>query len=159
MSSKNYYISGNTVRELEAQPIRRERRQNREELERIRRRKSRRNAARRNREKAMFMSRGHVAFLSVCVLFTAMAASCYISLQSQLSHRSREISTLEIQINDLKADNDARYKMISTSVDIEHVKDVAINELGMSYPTEEQIEYYSVDKTNFMDQYQDIPEQ
>lgn len=159
MSSKNYYISGNTVRELEAQPIRRERKQEREELERIRRRKIRRNAARRNREKAMFMSRGTVVFLSICVMFTALAASGYIAIQSQLGSRNREISALEIQINDLKAENDARYKSISTSVDIDHIKDVAINELGMSYPSKKQIKYYSVDKTNFMDQYQDIPEQ
>ena len=49
--NKTYYINGNTVRELEeSQPIRRQRR-SRQEIEEANRRKSRRNAARRNREK------------------------------------------------------------------------------------------------------------
>ena len=44
-----------------------------------------------------------------------------------------------------------------TSVDIGHIKDVAINELGMRYPAEDQIVYYTVETSNFMDQYCDIP--
>lgn len=156
--NRNYFVDGNTVRELEAQPLPRERRKNREELEQIRRRKNRRNAARRNRERAMFMSRGQVVFLSLCVFVSVMAAASFIQIQSQLSHRMREIAALESRVTDLKADNDARYKSVTTSVDLDHVKDVAINELGMSYATEDQVIYYSVDKNNFMDQYQDISE-
>ena len=48
--TKNYYIHGNTVRELEA-PARQNRR-TREEIEQAKRRKNRRNAARRNRQRA-----------------------------------------------------------------------------------------------------------
>ena len=155
---RNYFVDGNTVRELEAQPLPRERRKSREELERIRRRKSRRNAARRNREKAMFMGSGQVWFLTVCVVLSVFASASLIQIQSQISHRMREISAMESRVTDLKADNDERYKSISTSVDLDHVKEVAIHQLGMSYATEDQIVYYKVDKNNFMDQYQDIPE-
>lgn len=157
---KNYFVDGNTVREMPAQPLPRprERRKSREELRRIKRRKSRRNAARRNRERAMFMSRGQVFFLSLCVFASVVVTAGYIKAQSQLSHRMKEVAALKSQITDLKADNDTRYKSISTSVDLEHVKEVAINELGMSYAKKEQIVHYSVDKNNFMDQYQDIPE-
>ena len=55
-------------------------------------------------------------------------------------------------------DNDARYKEIVTSVDLDYIKDVAMNQLGMQYATEEQVIYYSVENNNFMDQYSDIPE-
>ena len=64
--TRNYYINGNTVRELEA-PVRRERR-SREEIEEANRRKRRRNAARRNRERAMGMSRGYVAFMMTALV-------------------------------------------------------------------------------------------
>ena len=37
-------------------------------------------------------------------------------------------------------------------------KDVAINELGMNYATEDQIVYYKVENNNYMDQYSDIPQ-
>ena len=62
MSSKNYYVNGNTVRELDT-PVRHNQR-TRKEIEEARRRKNRRNAARRNRQRAMEMSRGYVVFLT-----------------------------------------------------------------------------------------------
>ena len=155
--NETYYVNGNTVRQMEAAPVRQprpDRRQIREEQ----RRKHRRNAARRNRERALHMSKGYVAFLTVCVAVVAFAAASLIQIQSQLTRRMEHIAALESQITDLKADNDARYKEIVTSVDLEYIKDVAMNQLGMQYATEEQVIYYSVENTNFTDQYSDIPE-
>ena len=155
--TKNYYVNGNTVRELEA-PVRRDPR-TRREMEEVRRRKNRRNAARRNRQRAMEMNRGYVVFLTGCVLVTALTAVLFVQMQSQMTNHMRSVASLESQVVNLRADNDARYKEITTSVDLNHVKDVAINELGMTYPKEKQVVYYSVDNHNFMDQYQDIPKQ
>lgn len=157
MKKRDFYIDGTTVREFGPQPVRKPGK-SKEELERIRRKKIRRNAARRNREKAMYMSRSNVVFLSFCVLMVSMAASGVVYFQSQMTHKVKEIAALESQINDLKADNDEQYKRVMGSVDLDHIKEVAINDLGMRYPTRDQIVYYTVDKTNFMDQYQDIPE-
>ena len=104
------------------------------------------------------MGRGYVVFLSLCVAVVAFAAVSLVQIQSQVTQRMENIAKLESQITDLKADNDARYKEIVTSVDLDYIKDVAINELGMQYATEDQIIYYSVENNNFMDQYSDIPE-
>ena len=154
--NKNYYVYGNTVRELE-QPGRRERR-SREEIETARRKKNRRNAARRNRERVLRMNKGYVVFLSLCVLLSAFAAVSLIQMQSQMSQRMKNVANLESQIANLRADNDAKYKELTTSVDLEYVKDVAMNQLGMTYATEEQVIYYSIDNENYMDQYSNIPE-
>ncbi len=154
--NKTYYVNGSTVRQMEAQPVRRER-VDRRKIEEQQRRKRRRNAAKRNRERALHMSKGYVAFLSVCVLTVAFSAVSLIQIQSQVTQRMEHIAALESQITDLKADNDARYKEIVTSVDLDYIKNVAINELGMQYATEDQIIYYSVENNNFMDQYSDIP--
>ena len=153
--TKNYYVNGNTVRELEA-PVRRDPR-TRREMEEVRRRKNRRNAARRNRQRAMEMNRGYVVFLTGCVLVTALTAVLFVQMQSQMTNHMRSVASLESQVVNLRADNDARYKEITTSVDLNHVKDVAINELGMTYPKEKQVVYYSIENNNFMDQYRDIP--
>ena len=152
-----YYVNGSTVRQMEALPVRQPR-PDRRKIEENQRRKSRRNAVKRNRERALHMSRGYVAFLSVCVVVVAFAAVSLIQIQSQVTQRMEHIAALESQITDLKADNDARYKEIVTSVDLDHIKNVAINELGMQYATEEQVIYYSVENNNFMDQYSDIPQ-
>ena len=155
--TKNYYVNGNTVRELEA-PVRRDPR-TRREMEEVRRRKNRRNAARRNRQRAMEVNRGYVVFLTGCVLVTALTAVLFVQMQSQMTNHMRSVASLESQVVNLRADNDARYKEITTSVDLNHVKDVAINELGMTYPKEKQVVYYSIENNNFMDQYRDIPKQ
>lgn len=156
MNNKNYYINGNTVRELEAAPVRRVKEDPRE-AERRRKEKARKNAARRNRERAMHMSRGYVAFLTFCVMISAFCAFSYVKLQSDVTYNMKHIAALEGQVADLKADNDANYKRVTTSVDLNQIKDVAMNELGMSYATEAQVVYYTIDNNNFMDQYSDIP--
>lgn len=153
---KTYYVNGSTVRQLEAQPVRRER-IDRTKIQEEQKKKRRRNAAKRNRERALHMSRGYVAFLTLCVGVVAFAAVALVQIQSQVTQRMEHIAALESQITDLKADNDARYKEIVTSVDLDYIKDVAMNQLGMQYATEDQIIYYSVENNNFMDQYSDIP--
>lgn len=154
---KKYYVNGNTVRELEA-PVRKDTR-SREELEEIKRRKRRRNAARRNRQRELEMNRGYVVFLTVCVLLTAVSAGTLVYMQSQLTSRMRNVASMESKVIDLRADNDARYKSLTTSVDLNHIKEVATKKLGMSYPKEKQVVYYSVENSNYMDQFSDIPKQ
>lgn len=134
MSSKNYYVNGNTVRELDT-PVRHNQR-TRKEIEEARRRKNRRNAARRNRQRAMEMSRGYVVFLTVCVVVSALIAVLFVQMQSQMTTRMKNVANLESQLADLRADNDARYKNLTTSTDLEHIKKVAMKKLGMKYPTE-----------------------
>ena len=107
----------------------------------------------------MEMSPGYVMFLTAGVLVIAMAAVSFVNLQSQITSRMRNIANLESQVTDLRADNDARYKRVTTSVDLNHVKDVAINKLGMDYPKEDQVVYYTIENSNYMDQYSDIPKQ
>ncbi len=155
--SRTYYVNGSTVRKMEAQPVRPQR-SNRRKIQEEQRRKSRRRAAKRNRERTLYMSKGYVAFLSACVALVAFSAVSLIQIQSQVTQRMEHIAALESQITDLKADNDARYKEIVTSVDLNYIKEVAVNELGMQYATEDQVVYYSVENDNFMDQYSDIPD-
>ena len=155
--NQTYFVNGRTVRQIEAQPVRRER-IDRTKIKEEQQKKRRRNAAKRNRARALHMSRGYVAFLTLCVGIIAYAAVSLVQIQSQVTQRMERIAALESQITDLKADNDARYKEIVTSVDLDYIKDVAMNQLGMKYPTEDQIYYYTVENNNFMDQYSDIPE-
>ena len=68
------------------------------------------------------------------------------------------IAALETSVNQLRADNDATSKRLATSVRMEDVKAQAIDMLGMSYPSEDQIVYYEIDRADFMSQYGEIPE-
>ena len=87
----------------------------------------------------------------------ALFAGAYIKIQSDITARMKIISRLESQISDLRAENDEAYKRISTAIDLEAVKDTAINELGMFYATSDQIVYFTVENDDYMNQYSDIP--
>ena len=104
------------------------------------------------------MNRAFVAFLTACVAASALVSVSLIQIRSNVTQQMKEVAALESQINDMKADNDARYKQITTSVDLNAIKDAAINRLGMKYASQDQIVYYSIDKNNYMDQYNDIPD-
>lgn len=157
-TQRPYKVDGNTVRHVEAEPdYRRQQRerQDKEERENLRRR---RRAAARNREKELRMSKSYVVFLTMAVTVFGVFCGTYIKLQSDVTARMKAIARLESQITDLKADNDEAYKRINTTIDLDGIRNTAINELGMFYATEDQIVYYSVDRNDYMNQYTEIPQ-
>lgn len=150
----NTYVDGNVVRRVEAAPdYRREKIE--KEREHVRRKNHR--VARQNQEKALRMSRGYVMFLSMAVVISCICCASYIRLQSDLTERMNRISSLESQVSDIKTDNAATRKRIETAVDLNHIKDVAVNQLGMVYASKDQIMYYEVANDDYMNQYSDIP--
>lgn len=154
-SRSNTYIEGNTVRKVNAVP----QRDPREERERIGEREQRANRqVRENRRRAMQMSPGYVLFLTAAVALTLGVCAVFIQLQSEINTRMRNVASMESQILDLKTDNDATMNRIETSINMEDIKNAAIDQLGMVYPGQDQIVYFKVDANDYMNQYRDIPE-
>ena len=56
------------------------------------------------------MSKSYVAFLTMAVMVFGIFTGAYIHIQSEMTARMNQISSLESQIADLKADNDEAYK-------------------------------------------------
>ena len=156
--NRAYQVEGNTVRRMEAMPDYRQEHRDRQQREREEELRKRRRAAARNQEKALRMSKSYVVFLTMAVTVFGVFCGAYIKLQSDVTARMKTIASLESQITDLKADNDEAYKRINTAVDLDAIKETAINDLGMFYATEDQIVYYSVDKTDYMKQYNEMPQ-
>lgn len=154
----NYYIDGNTVRREEAVPDYRQAQRERIQKEKEEELRRRKRTARRNQEKAMRMSRSYVSFLTMAVIIFGVFAGTYIKIQSSVTARMNDISNLESQIEDLKADNDEAFKRINTAIDLDSIRNTAMSELGMSYARESQIIYYTVGDDDYMNQYGAIPE-
>ena len=149
------YVDGNTVRRMEAAPdYRREREEQKRQEERMRKQR----VASRNQERVAHMNFGYVAFLTLATALIAEAAAMYVNLQSSINVHMKTISALESQVSDLRADNDATEKRIEASVNIADIKDAAVNELGMVYAGADQIVHYTIEKEDYMNQYEDIPE-
>ena len=153
----DFYVEGNAVRKMEAMPDYRQERRRREEREKEEELRRRQRAARRNRERELRMSRSYVAFLTMAVMVFGVFTGTYVKIQSDVTARMNTIAGLESQIADLRAENDEAYKRINTTMDLEQIKDIAINEFGMFYATEEQIIYYTVENDDYMNQYGEIP--
>lgn len=149
-NTKSIYVDGNTVRKP-AETIRPEKRSNQ------RRRKVSRQATQ-NRTKALQMGRGYVLFLTAVSVATLFMCVHFIQLRSTVTSQLKEVASLESELNQLTAENDALYDKTISDIDLEHVRDVAINDLGMDYATEDQVIWYSSNTTNsYVRQYQDVP--
>lgn len=126
------YVYGNTVRKLDVQ----------REMEQPRRRVLS-NTTRKNRDKARHMSLGYVAFLVLAMCVAGYVLVHYIQLQADITTVTERIARQEQELNNLKVANDEDLSRITSGVDLEEVKRVAIGELGMVYPEEGQIVTYS----------------
>ena len=144
---KGYYVQGNVVRrldvtkEIEGQPV-----------------KKTNNTARKNRDRAKNMSAGYVLFLCVALVIAGFTLTNYIGLQSDITNSVKHISTLEKQLNDLKLANDEEYSRITSSINLEEIKRVAIQELGMQYAEEGQIISFVSENNDYVKQMADIPQ-
>lgn len=147
VAQNRYYVQGSAVRKLDIT----------REIERQPKKKLS-NTARKNREKAEHMSAGYVLFLSLALLATGWILIGYIRLQSDITHSIENISRLENELNDLRLANDEEYNRITSSVDLEEVRRIAIQELGMKYAEEGQIVTYESENNDYVKQIASIPE-
>ncbi|MCR4596867.1 MAG: cell division protein FtsL [Lachnospiraceae bacterium] len=129
--SKAVYIDGNTVRKTDELDVRVAIKEPyKGELS---------HAARKNRDKARHMNLGYVAFLAIAMAVMMVSFYGYISLQASNKAMIAQIASMESELNTMKLDNDEEYSRIMSSVDMQHVKEVAMGQLGMCYAQEGQI--------------------
>ena len=111
----------------------------------------------RNRQKAKSMGRGFVIFLTaVCAAILFFAVN-YLQLKSDITGKIKDVAALEAEYSELKEDNDAYYSQVTSNVDLNKIKKIAIGRLGMNYPTDEQKKTYTMSNNSYVRQYQDIP--
>lgn len=83
----------------------------------------------------------------------------HLKLQSQITTCIKNTNRIQAEYWEQKEENDEEYKRLSNAYNINEIRDMAINELGMSYPTEGQIIYYDMDGNDYVRQYAEIPEE
>lgn len=105
------------------------------------------------------MNAGYVFFLAVALAVTGMVLVYYIGLQSDITNSVKHIATLERELNDLKVANEENYSRISSSVDLEEIRRIAIQELGMQYAQEGQIISFASESSDYVKQMAEIPKQ
>ncbi|MCR5398938.1 MAG: cell division protein FtsL [Lachnospiraceae bacterium] len=140
----SYYVEGNAVRE------------NAPDYERGPQIKKINPAAKRNREKAKRMDLGYILFLTIAVCITAITLLGYIKLQSELTVSSKRVASLERELNNLRLSNDESLARINASVNLEEIKQVAVEELGMTYAKEGQVVIVSSEGSDYVRQIREL---
>lgn len=152
-SQKEYgQVQGNTVRKLQAAPERHPGR-----IEAVPARQIS-NATRKNRDKARNMNMGYVLFLTGALILSGTILTIYLGLQSDITNSITSIARLEKQLNNLKSENDEESSRINNSIDLEEIRQVAIQELGMGYAEEGQIIDFTGSRNDYVRQVMDLPE-
>ena len=140
------YVEGSTVRRLDTvrelqQPVRRENQ-----------------TVRRNQEKSRYMNLPYVLFLTVAMVITGVMLIGYLQTQSSLTVSIKRVAALESQLNDMRLSNDEQLERINTALDMEEIKRIAIEELGMAYAKEGQVVMVSGEGSDYVRQLGAIPD-
>ena len=109
--------------------------------------------------------KSNVQYVNVLYMIFLAAASCmvlwscvnYLQLQAETTSRVKHIASLETELEDLRKENDDNYTRIMTSVDLDHIREVAINELGMVYAEPNQVILYDGGTDDYVRQNGSIP--
>ena len=157
------YTEGNTVRVTadpqrvheipERETQRRRELTHKEDQEAQRRRRQ----VRRNRDNLQYMSGGMVVFTAlaaVCIMFMAIH---YLQVQSSIVTTMNTIEARELELEQLKANNDLLERKIQTYTDLDYIYQVATTELGMVRPGDDQVLYYQSTESEYVRQYEQIP--
>ena len=109
--------------------------------------------------------KSNVQYVNVLYMIFLAAASCmvlwscvnYLQLQAETTSRVKHIASLETELEDLRKENNDNYTRIMTSVDLDHIREVAINELGMVYAEPNQVILYDGGTDDYVRQNGSIP--
>lgn len=104
------------------------------------------------------MNIGSVLFMAAAMVAAGFILTWYLTLQSDITNSIKHISALESQLNYLKLANDENYSRITSDVNLEEVKRIAIQELGMRYAEEGQIVTFNGEGSDYVRQTGDIPD-
>ncbi|MDO4961628.1 MAG: cell division protein FtsL [Eubacteriales bacterium] len=145
-----YYTDGSAARAVnpQTQPVRR--------VRKVRRAKPRYVEA--ERTASVSMNLPLTMLLIVAVAAALFIGYRYLCLKSSLDMHMNTIKSLETRLDTLQTENDALDKSIDTSIDLNHVYNVAINELGMVHVGQDNIIRYDKTESEYVRQYEDIPD-
>ena len=109
-------------------------------------------AASKRKRHAASLNIGYVLFLVVAIATAAFVLINYIQLQSELTGLSKTIVSMEKELNTMRDANNDAYQRAVNSIDMEEIRRVAVEELGMVYAQEEQIVLYDAPNNDYIRQ-------
>lgn len=147
------YIEGTAARKLAAAPARDPKKEQQWYAER----------QYKTQEQPLVGFRRNIDFLTVAMLGIALAIICvlaiqYLSVAAEITEVDKAISSLEDELQAMSQANDSMLATIASDVDLNEVYQVAVGQMGMVYPNNNQIIEFTYADTGYVRQYASIPE-
>ena len=114
---------------------------------------------RRRKQEKNTLSIPYCIFVTVACILTMVFGAYYLEQQAIATSSQKKIASLESQLAELKKVNADDLNRIETSVNLEEIRDIAINELGMIYATQENVVLYKKTTQNYVSQYENVPQE
>ena len=112
----------------------------------------------RSHKKTLHSNHAYVLFLSIAAMLALAFCVNYLQLQSEVTNRSQNITSLQRELEHIREANMTKRNVLMHSMNLEEIREKAMNELGMVYATAEQIILYQDPTGNAVKQYMSIPE-
>lgn len=98
-------------------------------------------------------------FLAAACVLTLTSGAYYLQQQALSTSSQKQIAALESELATLKKTNADDLNRIETSINLEEIRDIAINELGMVYATRDNVILYKNTSQNYVSQYEEVPQE
>ncbi len=99
----------------------------------------------------------YLTALMITVFFALFSCCRYIQLRTDVEYRIRRTAVLEREFLGLKNNNTLTEREIRQTPDLEHIYEIAVNELGMVPATSEHILVFERTNSEFIYQTDNIP--
>ena len=97
-------------------------------------------------------------FLVTMAMVLLVGCIIYLNLRNDITAQQKTIAGMEKELGALRQKNDEELDRIEGSIDMEKIKQIAMDELGMTYPDSGQVVDIEGGAGDYVRQYQDIPE-
>ena len=104
------------------------------------------------------MNAPYVIFLGLSLVAMVTCSGFFLRLQSDVTAKTKSLARLESEVVALTLSNDEEYARIMGAVDLEKIKQVAMEDLGMTYPDESQVVNFKDSDSDYVRQFGDIPQ-
>lgn len=140
-------VQGNVVRKVYVEPPYHQEEEQRPE-----------NRRHRKQEKNT-LSIPYCVFLAVACIAVLVVGANYLQQQAVNVNSQKTIASMGSQLTEMRKANDDNLNRIESSIDLDEIRRIAIEELGMKYATEENVILYENNSRNYVSQYEEIPQE
>jgi len=111
----------------------------------------------RNRRRAQSLNTGYSAYLLAVSIMVVAICIFYLQLQSDNMRRVNHIANLRNQLTEITEINNTAYQSVIRTIDLEYIRVIATQELGMVVATSDLVIEYQNPSNSYVTMHNEIP--